>query len=157
MELKELRVFWRRGSHNEKSYIWLKGQNLEIMEVKNNKQSITFSAFTEQQARELLGIKEEIQENLLQGWEDRADKMMVTEDDQKLINRLHAKLKLYVRSWNEEDLKIKFRARHFHTLPPRPPYEIAQDKHTGSLAARRGDEHKQDKSTADGCEKDQCC
>ena len=66
--------------------------------MKNNKQSITFSAFTEQQARELLGIKEEIQENLLQGWEDRADKMMVTEDDQKLINRLHAKLKLYVRS-----------------------------------------------------------
>ena len=34
--------------------------------------------------------------------------MTVTEDDQKLINRLHAKLKLYVRSWNEEDLKIKF-------------------------------------------------
>ena len=63
MELKELRVFWRRGSDSEKPYIWLKGQNREIMEVKNNKQSITFSAFTEQQARELLGIKEEIQEN----------------------------------------------------------------------------------------------
>ena len=78
------------------------------MKVQKIKNSIRFSAFTEQQVQELLGVKEELKENLLKNWEDRADKMVVTAEDQKLIDRLHAKLKLYVRSWNEEDLKLKF-------------------------------------------------
>jgi hypothetical protein len=72
------------------------------------KQTINFSAFNEQEAREILGIKEDLKGALLEEWESRAASMVITAEEAKTLNRLHGKLKLYVRNWNEEDLKIKF-------------------------------------------------
>ena len=72
------------------------------------KRIINFSTFNEQEAREILGIKEDLKGDLLEEWERRAASMVITEEENKTLNRLHGKLKLYVRNWNEEDLKIKF-------------------------------------------------
>jgi hypothetical protein len=72
------------------------------------KRIINFSTFNEQEAREILGVKEDLKGDLLEGWEKRAASMVITEEEAKTLNRLHGKLKLYVRNWNEEDLKIKF-------------------------------------------------
>jgi hypothetical protein len=72
------------------------------------KRIINFSTFNEQEAREILGIKEDLKGNLLEEWEKRAASMIITAEEAKTLNRLHGKLKLYVRNWNEEDLKIKF-------------------------------------------------
>lgn len=72
------------------------------------KRIINFSTFNEQEAREILGIKEDLKGDLLEEWERRAASMVITEEEDKTLNRLHGKLKLYVRNWNEEDLKIKF-------------------------------------------------
>ena len=77
------------------------------MESKTKK-NITFSAFDEQMVRRMFGIKEELKENLLIQWEHRAKTIKITEEEQKLLDRLYAKLKLFVRSWNEEELKLKF-------------------------------------------------
>lgn len=72
------------------------------------KRVLNFSTFNEQEARRILGIKEDLKGNLLEEWEKRAASMVITTYEERTLNRLHGKLKLYVRNWNEEDLKIKF-------------------------------------------------
>ncbi|MGB0929878.1 MAG: hypothetical protein ACPGVB_03830 [Chitinophagales bacterium] len=71
-------------------------------------QTITFSAFNEQMARRLFGLKQELKQNLLEEWEQKAEVTDITVEEQKTLDRLQAKLTLFVRSWNEEELKLKF-------------------------------------------------
>ncbi len=72
------------------------------------KRVLKFSSFDEQKAREVLGIKEERKENLIEAWEKRAASMSISDEEMKTLKRLYNKLNLYVRSWHEEDLKLKF-------------------------------------------------
>ena len=72
------------------------------------KNTISFSSFDEQMARRMFGIKQELKENLLIDWEQRAEKVKITVKEQELIDRIHYKLKIFIRGWNEEELKLKF-------------------------------------------------
>lgn len=70
--------------------------------------TISFSAFNEQMARRMFGLKQELKKNLLEEWEQQAALTDITDEEQKTLDRLHSKLTLFVRSWNEEELKLKF-------------------------------------------------
>lgn len=72
------------------------------------KHTFQFSSFTEQKARRLFQLKIELSSNLLDEWFGRANQMEISESELEVINRLQAKLKIYVNGWNEDELKIKF-------------------------------------------------
>ncbi|MFK7948389.1 MAG: hypothetical protein AB8G11_12435 [Saprospiraceae bacterium] len=72
------------------------------------KQTISFSQFDEQQVRRMFGLTQEIKENLLADWEIEAKKTIIETEEQVILERLNKKLQLFVRGWNEEELKIKF-------------------------------------------------
>ena len=72
----------------QKPYIGLKGQSLEIMEVKNNIESISFSSFDEQKAIRTFDLKQELKVNLLAGWESKATETPLTEIEEKHLEQL---------------------------------------------------------------------
>lgn len=78
------------------------------MEANNNIQSISFSSFDEQRAIRTFNLKQELKVNLFADWEKRANQIALNEEEEKRLVQLQTKLKLYVRAWNEEELKLKF-------------------------------------------------
>ncbi len=70
-------------------------------------ETINFSQFNEQQVRRMFGLKQELKENLLEHWEERSKSMTIDEDEEKALKKLQRKLSIFVRSWNEEELKLK--------------------------------------------------
>ena len=70
---------------------------------------IPFSSFTEEAAKRAFKIKQKLAPcDFLEAWETRAVKVNITDEEQKKLDRLQYKLKLYVRGWNEDELKVKF-------------------------------------------------
>ncbi len=68
-----------------------------------------FSTFSEEMARKAFRLRPQLKdEDYLTEWLKRSKTQVITEDEQKLINRLHRKLNLFVRSWNEQELKERF-------------------------------------------------
>lgn len=82
-------------------------QHILLMKA-SNKNIISFSSFDEQMARRLFGLKQEFKDNLLIYWENRAKKITISKKEQELMERIHHKLKIFIRGWNEEELKLKF-------------------------------------------------
>ena len=78
------------------------------METTDIKNTISFSSFDEQRAIRTFNLKQELKENLFADWEKRANPIVLNEEEEKRLIQLQAKLKLYVRAWNEEELKLKF-------------------------------------------------
>jgi hypothetical protein len=78
------------------------------METKNIIQHISFSSFDEQRAIRTFNLTQELKVNLFADWEERASHIEPNEEENKRLNQLQTKLKLYVRAWNEEELKLKF-------------------------------------------------
>lgn len=79
-----------------------------VMEMDQKKRVTKLSSFTEQKARRLLGLQIELKENLLSAWEQQAAQVDVTAVEEQALQRLQAKLKLYVRGWNVGELNSKF-------------------------------------------------
>lgn len=72
------------------------------------KQTLSFSSFTEQKAIRLFDLEEKRDSTLLDDWFKRASKLEVTEEEEKSLDKLLAKSKLFMRGWNEDELKWKF-------------------------------------------------
>lgn len=68
-----------------------------------------FSTFSEEMARKAFGLRPQLDiEGYLTEWLKRSEHQTITVDEQKLLNRLHRKLNLFVRSWNEQELRERF-------------------------------------------------
>lgn len=80
------------------------------MQNKPNKLPVyKFSSFTEEMVRDAFGIKQELNiEGFLTDWLERAKKMDVNEEEHKQLKKLNRKLKIFVRGWNEQELRGKF-------------------------------------------------
>ena len=73
-----------------------------------NSKIFSFSNFTEQKARRFFDLKQEIKINLLKDWETQAEIIEITSSETERLQKLQTKLSIYVRGWNEDELKIKF-------------------------------------------------
>ena len=78
------------------------------MSSKTIQYSFQFSSFTEQKAKHLFQLKQELEPRLMEEWFEAAAQMIITEQEEQVIEKLQNKLKLYVRGWNEDELKVKF-------------------------------------------------
>lgn len=80
------------------------------MELKEEQLSIiNFSSLSEEKARILFGLKPLFNDNdLLEIWFNKAKKITVSEEETKQLNRLRKKLSIYVRGWNEQELRERF-------------------------------------------------
>ncbi len=78
------------------------------MSSKTIQRSFQFPSFTEQKATHLFQLKQELEPRLMEEWLEAASQMTITEQEKEVIKKLQAKLKLYVRGWNEDELKVKF-------------------------------------------------
>lgn len=68
-----------------------------------------FASFSEEMVRNAFGLKQTLSiEGYLTDWMARAEPIPVTEEEQKQLNRLNGKLKLFIRGWNEMELREKF-------------------------------------------------
>ncbi len=72
------------------------------------KHTFQFSSFTESKVKQVFQLKEDLKSNLLHDWFKHAGQINITERELEGMERLLAKLRLYVRGWNEDELKVKF-------------------------------------------------
>ncbi len=80
------------------------------MSSKTNKtlNSLQLSSFSEQKARRLFQLKQDLSPKLLKEWYRQSTNIEINQEEMRMIEKLQAKLTLYVRGWNEDELKIKF-------------------------------------------------
>ena len=80
------------------------------MKDTDNKKSIyKFSSFTEDMVMDAFGLKQELEvENYLSDWLSKAEATPIGEYELNRLIALNEKLKLFVRSWNEQELREKF-------------------------------------------------
>lgn len=80
------------------------------MSSKTNKikHTFQFSSFTQQKAIRLFQLKKEFDSPLLDFWFEQAAKMTISSQEMEVIEKLQAKLIIYINGWNEEELKVKF-------------------------------------------------
>ncbi|MGB0931729.1 MAG: hypothetical protein ACPGVB_13180, partial [Chitinophagales bacterium] len=80
------------------------------MKVNENKLPIyKFSSFTEDMVTDAFGLKQQLEvEGYLSDWLKQSETITIEEDEQKRLNSLNEKLKLFVRGWNEQELREKF-------------------------------------------------
>jgi hypothetical protein len=72
------------------------------------KKTLSFSSFNEQQVIRTFDLKQERKINLLSDWQGRAEAISLAEVEKERLKELHQRLNLFVRGWNEEELKLKF-------------------------------------------------
>lgn len=69
----------------------------------------TFSSFTEEMVRDAFGVKQELNaEGFLTDWLEKAETVEINNEEHKSLARLNQKLKIFVRGWNEQELRGKF-------------------------------------------------
>ncbi|MGB0929921.1 MAG: hypothetical protein ACPGVB_04045 [Chitinophagales bacterium] len=80
------------------------------MSSKTNKiqHTFKFSSFTESKAQQIFQLEKEFTSNLLDSWFEKANEVSITSEEIKMIEKLHAKLRIYVTGWNEHELTVKF-------------------------------------------------
>lgn len=77
--------------------------------TKDIKPTYTFSSFTEKMATKAFSLKQHLEvEDYLSDWLEQADRMIIEEEEKKQLLKLNKKLKLFVRGWNEQELREKF-------------------------------------------------
>ena len=69
---------------------------------------LSFSSFNEQQVIRTFDLKQERKVNLLADWQSKAAAISLTEVEKIRLKELNQRLNLFVRGWNEEELKLKF-------------------------------------------------
>jgi hypothetical protein len=75
----------------------------------NQHRTLTFASFSEEQAKLIFNLKSQPPpSNFLDEWIENAKTIAITEKEQERLDHLIHKLELYARSWNEEELKLKF-------------------------------------------------
>jgi len=74
----------------------------------NIKKILSFPSFDEQMAIRTFDLKQELKINLLEDWEKKASNIPITESEKTRLIQLNQRLNLFVRGWNEEELKLKF-------------------------------------------------
>ena len=75
----------------------------------NKLPTYTFSSFTEAMAVKAFGLKQQLEvEGYLSDWIHKADLVTVEESEHQSLLQLNRKLKLLVRTWNEQELREKF-------------------------------------------------
>lgn len=81
-----------------------------MMNQKQNKlPAVTFSSFSEEQAKRAFNLKIEIDStNILNDWFQKAIQQEVSKEEEKQLLHLQKKLRLYIRGWNEYELSFKF-------------------------------------------------
>lgn len=68
-----------------------------------------FSSFTEEMVRTAFDLKQVLEEkDYISDWLALAKTMTIHEDEQKRLSKLHHKLRLFIRGWNEQELREKF-------------------------------------------------
>lgn len=68
-----------------------------------------FSSFSEEMARKAFGLKPHLSEDgFLTEWLGRAATQTINIEEQRQLDRFQRKLKLFVRSWNEQELRERF-------------------------------------------------
>jgi len=76
---------------------------------KNQVPIYDFSSFTEEKARRAFNLKIELEpKGYLDDWLNNANNNEVTPEEKKQLERLQRKLNLFVRGWNEQELREKF-------------------------------------------------
>lgn len=69
----------------------------------------TFSSFTETMATDAFNLKQELNmEGYLTDWVKQAEEITIEEHEYQNLLRLNSRLKLFVRGWNEQELREKF-------------------------------------------------
>ncbi|MFK7907541.1 MAG: hypothetical protein AB8B69_20560 [Chitinophagales bacterium] len=69
----------------------------------------TFSSFTETMATDAFDLKQELEaEGYIIHWLQQAEKESIESKEHEQLLYLNNKLKLYVRNWNEQELRAKF-------------------------------------------------
>ena len=69
----------------------------------------TFSSFTEDMVVTAFGLEQELKaEGYLTNWLQQAEKESIEAKELEQLTYLNEKLKLYVRTWNEQELREKF-------------------------------------------------
>ncbi|MGB0931353.1 MAG: hypothetical protein ACPGVB_11285 [Chitinophagales bacterium] len=75
----------------------------------NKLPTYTFSSFTETMATDAFKLKQQLEaEGYLTDWLQEAEKITVDDQEQENLQRLNRKLLLFVRGWNEQELREKF-------------------------------------------------
>lgn len=79
------------------------------MDNENKLPIFTFASFSEERARLMFGFKPQLKpEGYLDEWIKNAQQETITDSEEKQLMRLHRKLRLFVRGWNEQELREKF-------------------------------------------------
>lgn len=77
--------------------------------TKNTLPSYTFSSFTEDMVADAFSLKQELNiEGYLTDWLKNSETVEITNQEQERLIQLSQKLKLFVRGWNEQELREKF-------------------------------------------------
>ncbi len=78
-------------------------------QTKDKLPTYKFSSFTEQMVKDAFGLKQTLEpEGYLTDWIQKAKSFDVSTEETKVLTRLNKKLKLFVRGWNEQELRGKF-------------------------------------------------
>lgn len=75
---------------------------------KKIKQTISFSTYNEHTARRDFKLTQELKINLLANWEQKATVIKVHPEETTFLEELRQRADLYIRAWNEDELKFKF-------------------------------------------------
>jgi len=71
-------------------------------------QSFSFSTYNEHTARRDFKLKQELKTNLLADWEQQASVINIDAEEQVFLKELQQRASLFIRTWNEDELKFKF-------------------------------------------------
>lgn len=82
---------------------------MQNVPTKNKLPIYAFSSFTEAMAVKAFGLKQHLEaEGYLSDWIQKAELVHIEESEQQTLLQLNRKLKLLVRTWNEQELREKF-------------------------------------------------
>lgn len=80
-----------------------------MKKTKDNIPTYKFSSFTETMAVDAFGLKQHLEaEGYLSDWLEQAKTILIETHEQQQLEKLNNKLKLFVRGWNEQELREKF-------------------------------------------------
>lgn len=75
---------------------------------KKTKTTISFSSFSEQKAINMFNLSPQLEGEMLDVWFNRTKNIDVTENELERLRELLAKSRIFIRGWNEDELKWKF-------------------------------------------------
>jgi hypothetical protein len=79
--------------------------------------TLTFSSFSEQMVENILELKVQLPpSDFLDEWMSVAQNISILDSEALILNQLSAKVSIFSRGWNEEELKLKFIAPLIHAV-----------------------------------------